>query len=69
MHLNLGQNHKLRVANALNDLVLALTQPWVMCTLTHGGSHMLRFAIISDDPKNGYEKSNVENKRLSDQER
>ena len=58
-----------RVVNTKSNLVLALTQPWVMCTLTHGGSHMLRFAIMSDDPKNGYEKSNVENKRLSDQER
>ena len=36
VHLDIGQNPMLRVANTETNLVLALTQPWVMCTMTQG---------------------------------
>ena len=36
VHLSLCQKHKLWVANTVNNLFMALTQLWVLCSLTHG---------------------------------
>ena len=38
VHLSLCQKHKLRVANAVNNLFMVLTQLWVLCSLTYGKS-------------------------------
>ena len=36
VNLSLCNKDKLRVANAETNIVLALIQLWVLCTLTHG---------------------------------
>ena len=43
VHLSLCQKRKLRVDNAVNNLFVALTQLWILCTLTHG---LLRVDIM-----------------------
>ena len=69
VHLNSGQKHKFRVANAETDLVLDLTQPWVMCTSTHGKAITWGWLLWVMTQKVGMTKSNVEKKRYNEQEK
>ena len=53
MHLNLCQKHKLRVANAKNNLVVATVG---IVNLDSWKSHELRVAVIRNTPESGVER-------------